>query len=388
MRLKHLLTMRSGSGITSEDIEEDGEFPVYGGNGVRGFASQYTHDGTFVLVGRQGALCGNVKLVSGRFWASEHAVVCAVRAGHDARWIAYLLHGLNLNQYSVSAAQPGLAVERIAALQVAIPPGHQQRAIAGFLDRKTGAIDALIEKKERIVSLLAEKKASAIEAFALRGVHAGPMKDSGIPSVGVIPATWRVQRAKTIFAEFTQRAGTADLELLSVSHITGVTPRREKPDVTMFLAESSADNKVCRRDDLVVNTMWAWMGAVGVTPCDGMVSPSYNVYRLRNPAEFAPRYFDLLLRTPAFIAEMNRHSKGITASRLRLYPEAFLNMLLPLPPRDEQVAILRAVEVLTGGDAGVSARLVKSVEALREYRQALITAAVTGQLDVGALGAA
>ncbi len=276
-----------------------------------------------------------------------------------------------------------LTAEKLRAMRFPFPPYQEQRAIADFLDRKTAAIDALIEKKELLLQVLAEKKVGAASMLALKGLRSdAPTKDSGIPSIGRVPAHWRVQRAKTQFREFTERAGDSDLELLTVSHITGITPRREKPDVTMFLAESAEANKVCRRDDLVVNTMWAWMGAAGVAPCDGMVSPSYNVYRLRHPHEVEPRFFDLLFRAPPFVAEMNRLSKGITASRLRLYPEALLNMRLMLPPKGEQTAILEAVERLTARDVVEARRLQQSVKLLREYRLAIITAAVTGQLDV------
>jgi len=85
-RLKTLCRMKSGDGITAMAIESAGEYPVYGGNGVRGYTSNYTHDGEFALIGRQGALCGNVHLVRGRFWASEHAVVATLCCGHNLEW--------------------------------------------------------------------------------------------------------------------------------------------------------------------------------------------------------------------------------------------------------------------------------------------------------------
>ena len=189
-------------------------FPCTEGTACAGSPRSTRHDGTFVLVGRQGALCGNVKLVSGRFWASEHAVVCAVRSGHDARWIAYLLHSLNLNQYSVSAAQPGLAVERIATLQVAVPPGHQQRAIADFLDRRTAALDALIEKKECLLALAEERRHATICTLVTKGVEAvSRVRDSGHQWIGDIPAHWDVARMRHV----------ARLE-------SGHTPSRQHPE--------------------------------------------------------------------------------------------------------------------------------------------------------------
>ena len=102
-RLKYLVSLKSGENIISEQIEETGEFPVYGGNGLRGFFNRYTHDGNFVLIGRQGALCGNINYGSGKFWASEHAVVAKPIKPIATFWLGELLRIMNLNQYSGSS---------------------------------------------------------------------------------------------------------------------------------------------------------------------------------------------------------------------------------------------------------------------------------------------
>ena len=103
--LKRVGSMRAGAAITSQDIEPDGEYPVFGGNGIRGYGDSYTHEGDYPLVGRQGALCGCVNFASGKFWASEHAVVVTPAKGVDPHWLADLLAAMSLNQYSQSAAQ-------------------------------------------------------------------------------------------------------------------------------------------------------------------------------------------------------------------------------------------------------------------------------------------
>ena len=113
--------MQAGEPITAESIEPAGTYPVYGGNGLRGYTETKTHHGTRILIGRQGALCGNVHLVSGEFWASEHAIVARATDGVDSRWLAYLLHVMNLGQYSQTAAQPGIGTAQINALSVPVP---------------------------------------------------------------------------------------------------------------------------------------------------------------------------------------------------------------------------------------------------------------------------
>ncbi|WP_416638112.1 restriction endonuclease subunit S [Pseudomonas sp. OHS18] len=126
-KLKYVASLQSGEGITSDDISDVGEYPVYGGNGVRGYTSSYTHDGTYPLIGRQGALCGNINYASGKFWASEHAVVVSVHRNYVARWLGEVLRSMNLNQYSQSAAQPGISVEVIENLPIPVPPSQSRK---------------------------------------------------------------------------------------------------------------------------------------------------------------------------------------------------------------------------------------------------------------------
>jgi type I restriction enzyme S subunit len=150
--LKLLATMRNGDSITSEAIEESGEYPVYGGNGLRGYTGSYTHQGERVLIGRQGALCGNIHLVSGKYWASEHAIVTTPERGVSSRWLAYVLEVMNLGQYSQAAAQPGIAADVIGKLRVPTPSSLEQESISDFLDRETAKIDALIRKQEQLIA--------------------------------------------------------------------------------------------------------------------------------------------------------------------------------------------------------------------------------------------
>lgn len=164
--------------------------------------------------------------------------------------------------------------------------------------------------------------------------------DSGQAWLGSIPSHWCHRRAKFLFREVDERSKTGNEEMLSVSHLTGVTPRSEKI-VTMFMAESNVGHKVCHPDDLVVNTLWAWMGALGVTRYEGIVSPAYGVYRPLQGSGLSPTYANYLLRTPLYAAEYQRRSTGVNSSRLRLYPEHMLSVPVLVPPEEDQTAIVR-----------------------------------------------
>lgn len=380
-KLGFLASLKSGESITTDDIRDDGPYAVYGGNGLRGYTDRFTHEGEFALIGRQGALCGNINYASGQFWASEHAVVVTPREQIAIRWLGELLRAMDLNQYSASAAQPGLAVETIAALSVPIPPLEKQRAIADYLDRETARLDALVAAKERVLGLLAEKRRALITRAVTRGLdpHA-PLRDSGIPWLGEIPEHWETVKVAWLFRERDDRS-EPDLPLLEVSISSGVVLREFSDERIESTAADFNTYKVARRGDVVFNKMRMWQGAVGVAPEDGLVSPDYVVAAPKGSLSSA--YAHLLFRTAAFSAECARHSHGIVWDRLRLYWEGFRDIQAPLPPSQEQA---RIVDHITRETAQIdSARVAteRTIALLKERRSALIAAAVTGQIDVG-----
>lgn len=164
LRLKTLSEMQSGESITSMSIRDNGPCPVFGGNGIRGYTSGFTHEGVYLLIGRQGALCGNVHVARGRFWASEHAVVVSPEQPYIVEWFGALLEAMDLNQYSVSAAQPGLAVDRLRDLQIPVPPDSERQAIADYLDRDTDGIDMLVAKVSAAIDRLREYRTALMSA--------------------------------------------------------------------------------------------------------------------------------------------------------------------------------------------------------------------------------
>ena len=161
-RIKDIVALNSGDSIISESITLSGNYPVFGGNGLRGFTTSYTHDGYYVLIGRQGALCGNINYAEGKFWASEHAVVASTLTKHDTFWLGELLRVMNLNQYSNAAAQPGLAVEKIKFLQLPVPSYEEQHRIASFIRGKIVKNEELVSNLQNQISTLEQYRKSLI----------------------------------------------------------------------------------------------------------------------------------------------------------------------------------------------------------------------------------
>jgi len=158
-KLDELCSMKSGDGITSEKISNMGDYPVYGGNGLRGYTSSYTHEGEYTLIGRQGALCGNITRVSGKFYASEHAVVVTPENNVELDWLSQKLFSMNLNQYSEATAQPGLSVFKILPLFTETPSLEEQKRIAERLiviDNKLQTEQAYLQKMQQLKKGLME----------------------------------------------------------------------------------------------------------------------------------------------------------------------------------------------------------------------------------------
>ena len=276
----------------------------------------------------------------------------------------------------------GLAHGAIQGLAIPLPPVYEQVAIARFLDWANGRLERAIRAKRKVIALLNEQKQAIIHRAVTCGLNPSvSLKPSGIPWLGDIPQHWEVLRAKHLFREVDERSTDGREELLSVSHLTGVTPRNHK-NITMFKAASYAGHKLCRAGDLVVNTMWAWMGAFGVSTYSGIISPAYAVYRPRQPNDIVGVYMDGLLRSRPYVANIICRSTGLRGSRLRLYPDEFFRLPIIQPPAEEQERIVERILGETAELGTAISRLEREIELLREYRTRLVADVVTGKLDV------
>lgn len=165
------------------------------------------------------------------------------------------------------------------------------------------------------------------------------LNDNNPSDKRMYPSRWTKKKGKHLFFSVDNRSQYGKEELLTVSHITGITPRKMK-NVSMFKAESLVGYKICNINDIAANTMWMWQGAIGVSRYRGVISPSYIVYRQQNN-DYLPDFLDLLLREPTLVDVYHSLSTGIRPSRLRLYPEQLFSIDFPVPPKDEQKKIVK-----------------------------------------------
>ena len=298
----------------------------------------------------------------------------AVREMARSQWILALAKGIRERSSDFRYAD-------FAKQYLPLPPLPEQRGIVRYLDYVDRRIRRYVAAKRKLIALLEEEKQAIVNQAVTRGLDPDVrLKPSGVEWLGNVPEHWEVRRAKFLYREADERSTTGTEELMSVSHITGVTPR--KKSVTMFMAESNMGYKLCRPGDIVINTMWAFMAALGVARQTGLVSPSYGVYRPLNIGRLSHDYIDSLLTTEVYRTNYLIRSTGITSSRLRLYPESFLDIPLLCPPSAEQAAIVEYLERTTSDTNTAVARLQRQIELVEEYRTRLIAEVVTGKLDV------
>lgn len=202
-------------------------------------------------------------------------------------------------------------------------------------------------------------------------------KDSGVKWLGEIPSHWGMRRTKYLWKEKDIRSEFGSEQLLSVSQYDGVREAQSESR-----SESLKGYKIVKREDLVINIMLAWLGGLGVSKHEGIVSPAYCVYKLIDVQN--PRYLHYLYRTPLYLSDFARHSTGIVPSRWRMYTDDFGEVLTILPPIEEQNLMVEYLDTATSKIDEAIAQQQKMIDLLNERKQIIINNAVTKGLNPNA----
>ena len=385
-RLKSVCRFAYGDSLpfearTSENI------PVYGSNGVVGFHSLPNTNGKCLIIGRKGSF-GKVHFSSGSAFAIDTTFFVDSRTTDaNIRWLYYLLHSLNLDAVSKDSAVPGLSRDDAYQQVGFCPPLAEQRAIAAFLDRETAKIDALISKSERLIELLQEKRTVLISHTVTKGLDPNtPMKESGVEWLGEIPAHWEVKRLKHLgdlqggagFPHEEQWDTTQEYpffkvgdmsveanqrEMIEYQHtVSSDTARRLRayifPPFTIVFAKVGAALMLNRRR-MIVRPSCIDNNMMGFIP--RVPDPDWMLYWMSG--------LDLRkLANPGAVPSVNE-------GQIR-------EQETTLPPLVEQTAIAAFLDQETAKLDNLIAKVHQVIELLKELRAALISAAVTGQIDV------
>ncbi|MCB7509213.1 hypothetical protein G7B22_31255 [Blautia sp. MSK.20.9] len=362
-KIKYHCTMKSGDNITALDISDNGEYPVYGGNGLRGFYKIYNKNGNHILIGRQGALAGNVHLVNGKFWATDHAVVVTLKNDVFINYFFRMLESMDLNQYAFdTAAQPGLSVSRIMNLNIALPNLEEQHRIADFLDSKCSEIDTLIENLRARMESAKEYKKAAITEAVTKGLNKdAKMKDSGIEWIGEIPEGWKVAKAK--YCIEIQNGSDPHLEGNIPVYGSGAksfkTCGEYKNGPTVLIGRKGATLHI---PHYIVGKFWN-------------VDTAFNVYT-------KPHY---LLKYYYYCAVSFDYKSYISQTTLPSMTQTnYENMVLPMPSMLEQQQIVSFLDSKCSEIDALLQNYEDQIATLAEYKKSLIYEYVTGKKEVPA----
>jgi len=288
---------------------------------------------------------------------------------------------------SNSNTQKNLGMGDIDNLFFAAPNITEQASIVDFLDHETAKIDTLIDKQQQLIKLLKEKRQAVISHAVTKGLNpAAPMKDSGVEWLGEVPEGWVVKRLGMLFSESCVRANSeAELQypFLTVSIHHGISDKEldeSELDRKVSRSEDRSLYKIVRDNDLAYNMMRAWQGGFGASKLNGLISPAYVVCKPKTKINSS--YYELVLRSPNAVTELKRFSRGITDFRLRLYWDEFKIISVPVPPVEEIDQILEHVNRVNSKYDQIADVAQRQIDLLQERRTALISAAVTGKIDV------
>lgn len=351
---------------------------------VKEIGYQGIEPGDLVIHGMDG-FAGSIGISDSRGKSSPVLVVCDT--DENKRYIMYYLRSMAYNDVFTALAT-GIRVRscdlrwnKLAELPYILPSLEEQNQIVLVIESSTSKVDALISNVQAQIEKLKAYKQSLITEVVTKGLDPNvPMKDSGVEWIGEIPKCWNMVRGKALFEECDARSDDGSEELLTVSQYTGVTPRSQK-SVNMFESTTLEGYKICEVGDIAANTMWLWAGAIGVSEYRGVISPSYNVYRQKE-IKYISSYLDCLLRIPLLVQEYASRSTGIRASRLRLYPKDFMDIMFPVPPIEEQKTIMDILgKKIDMVNQMISIKQSK-IEKLELYKRSLIYEYVTGKKEV------
>ena len=274
-----------------------------------------------------------------------------------------------------------LSTEDLTNLAMPLPSISESYRVVEFLDHETAQIDTLIEKQQTLIKLLKEKRQAVISHAVTKGLNPdAPMKDSGVEWLGEVPEHWEVLPAKRFFKLVAEPAASNnDYELLSVYTAIGVRPRKDLEQKGNKASTTDGYWKV-ERGDIVVNKLLAWMGAVGYSDYEGVTSPAYDI--LRATKDINSKFYHYLFRTRLANMEFKRWSRGIMEMRLRLYFDELGRIFMPLPSKQEQDLIVKKIEKMDNQFDDLIKKSEYNIKLMQERRTALISAAVTGKIDV------
>ena len=386
---KYIARLEYGDSLKAEDRVDD-EVPVFGSNGVVGYHDVSNTLAPAIVVGRKGSF-GKVNYSNIPVFAIDTTYFVDERTtSQDIRWVYYFLQILELDKSSKDSAVPGLGREEVYSLRSALPPLHEQHAIASYLDRETARIDSLIAKTEALNALLREKRVALISRAVTKGLDANvALKDSGVEWLGEIPAHWDVKRLRHLVqtspkkSELRYTTGELEVTFLPMPAI-GEQGTLDLSQIQHIADVYDSYTYFCDNDVIIAK----------ITPCfengkgamvrgleNGIGFGTTELFVLRPGPDIRSDFLYYLTVSPRF-RKIGTVSMQGAAGQQRVTKLFIKDYILGLPLLTEQRAIADHLDRETAKIDALTAKNDDLIALLREKRTALISAAVTGKISV------
>ena len=328
---------KSGNSLKADEIDITGDYPVYGGNGLRGYTSTYNHDGEYALIGRQGALCGNMNYSAGKAYFTEHAVVVKADENNDTRFLYYMLDTMNLGQYSDQSAQPGLAVNKLVKLENSFPKKEEQQQIGAYF-RSLDHLITLHQKKFEQLTIL--KKYMLQKMFPQNGSDKPEIRFEGFTD------DWEQRK----FCDFTWDAGKRNKENLNlvpyaITNEHGFIPQSEAHDEFGYMKDTDRRAyNIVEPNSFAYNPARINVGSLGYYEGTENVIVS-SLYEVFKTAEYVDdRFLWHWLKSPELPKWIGKLQEG--SVRLYFYYDKLCECVLQMPSVEEQRKISKYLDSL------------------------------------------
>ncbi len=346
--LGEIFTLQAGKNITAKDIsakqDADYRYPCYGGNGLRGYVSFYNKEGRFPLIGRQGALCGNVNDANGKFYATEHAVVVNTYCNTNVYWVINTLLYLNLNQYATSTAQPGLSVSTINEVMIPVPPLKEQQRISNSIKSWFSLIDQLEQGKSDLQTAIKQAKSKILD-IAIHGklVSQDPNDEAASKLLKRINPKAEITCDNGHYPQLPIGWAVVPMQMLCSLTDGDKIDGREMPSLDVKYLRGEREFKILKSGKYVAaNSLLVLVdgensGEVFRTPIEGYQGSTFKQLNINENI-----HADYLLHVIDLHRKILRENK-VGSAIPHLNKKLFNAIEVPVPPYNEQVRIVAAI---------------------------------------------
>ena len=338
----------------------------------------------YLVMAMYGASVGNLSIATIKACTNQ---ACCVLLGEkdDLNYMYYVLMAAKeyLVYLAVGGTQPNISQDVIKNLRIPIPIMVEQQKIAAVLDKKCVELDNVIEKTRASIEEYKKLKQAVITQAVTKGIRGNrEMKDSGIEWIEEIPVEWEERRIKTLFSLREERnfSPLEEVNLISLYTDLGVVQHSELEKTTGNKASNADGYKMVYKDDIVVNIILCWMGAIGCSEYNGVTSPAYDIYIPQN--EVLSKFYHYYFRTKGFSGDCYKRGRGIMAMRWRTYSDQFRDIRVVYPSLNEQQEIVNSLDEKCSAIDNLIAKKEQYLSEIENYKKSLIYEYVTGKKEV------